>query len=54
MDIKEINKKLQFEFLNKHYLSTKKAEQIASFCVFYNTLKCKNYNIQLQACTILF
>ncbi len=27
MDLKELNKKLQFEFLNKHYLATKKAEQ---------------------------
>ena len=27
MDVKELSKKLQFEFLNKHYLATKKAEQ---------------------------
>ncbi len=27
MNIKELNKKLQFEFMNKHYLAVKKAEQ---------------------------
>lgn len=28
MNIKELNKKLQFEFMSKHYAATKKAEQI--------------------------
>lgn len=28
MDIKELNKKLQFEFSNKHYLAIKKSEQL--------------------------
>lgn len=28
MDIKELNKKLQFEFMSKHYKATKKVEQI--------------------------